>query len=97
MDTRLSTAALSPYHWKQLVLWAACDNKRKSALSRDILVARIEANRELIDLKVSAYADEYGVSVERLTEAMLKLDTENVSPTKFHDRLKAELDEENET
>jgi hypothetical protein len=91
MDTRISTGALPPYHLKRLLLWAFCDGKPKSTLAKDIIVARIEANEELINRKVADYAEEYGLSVEALTEVVLQTGIGGKSFKQLHELLEKDV------
>jgi spore cortex formation protein SpoVR/YcgB (stage V sporulation) len=90
MDTRISTAALSPRHYKRLIFLAAIDNTRKASLAKDILVAYIDAHRQEIDLKLADCADEYGISVERLSDLILAFDADGQSTARLHEQLEEE-------
>ena len=74
MDKRIATAELPIYHYKRLLLWAFCDRKSKANLAKDVLVARVEANQALIDLKLEEVAKSYGITVEDLVDKVIQAD-----------------------
>jgi hypothetical protein len=91
MDTRFSTAPLPSYHYKRFLFWAFCDRKSKSNLSKDILVARTEANETLIERKLLDYATEYNLSVEELSDLILQANIDGLSFAKLHEGLKEKV------
>lgn len=68
------TAELPIYHYKRFLLWAFSDRKSKANLAKDVLVARVEANQALIDLKLEEVAKSYGITVEDLVDKVIQAD-----------------------
>lgn len=90
MDKRIGTAELPLYHYKRLLLWAFCDRKSKANLAKDILVARVESNQVLIDLKLAEAASSYGLSVDDLIAKIF--DADSGSTKKTAAQLESELE-----
>lgn len=86
-DLRIGTAPLSSYHHQLLLLWAFCDRKTKGMLGKDILVARSESNKQLIDDKLLHFARAYGLTVEELIERIVQADANNQPLSTLQDEL----------
>ena len=65
---------MPPFHEKRLLVWAYCKRQSKTALSQNIIQARVEANIEDIEMMLVDQAKDWDISVEetegRILEAM---------------------------
>lgn len=89
-DTRIGSAEFGGYHYQRHLAWSFCDRQSKAALLRNLAVARIDANQQLIDRKLEYYAHLYGVSVEELLQRIMDADDQKISIAKLHQVLAAE-------
>ncbi|NJL57295.1 hypothetical protein HC928_20740 [bacterium] len=87
VDTRVGSAEFGDYHYTELLKWAFGDRKSKAALLRDIGVARIDANQDLINRKIDYYINLYQKTEEELVERIRQADEEGISIAKLHQTL----------
>jgi hypothetical protein len=90
VDTRVGSAEFGDYHYTELLKWAFGDRKSKAALIRDIGVARVDANQDLINRKLDYYITLYGKSEAELIERIREADEEGISIAKLHQTLAEE-------
>ncbi|MDE5087281.1 MAG: hypothetical protein O4805_09055 [Trichodesmium sp. St16_bin2-tuft] len=64
---------LPPFHERYLLLWAYCKGTSKTALSQNIVQARLEANREDIEIMLQQQANDWGISLEEATARILAI------------------------
>lgn len=64
---------LPPFHEKRLLIWAHCKRQSKTALSQNIIQARVEANLEDIKMMLVDQAKDWGISVEEAEARILDL------------------------
>ena len=64
---------LPPFHEQWLLLWAYCKGTSKTALSQNIIQARVEANRSDIEIMLEQQAKDWGVSVEEARAKILSI------------------------
>jgi hypothetical protein len=86
-DTRIGSAEFGEYHYQEFLHWSFCDRQSKAALLRNVAVARTDANQQLIDRKMAAYAQLYKISLEQLKERVRLADEEKISIAKLHETL----------
>jgi hypothetical protein len=89
-DTRIGSAEFGEYHYQEFLNWSFCDRQSKAALLRNVAVARTDANQELIDRKMEAYAKLYNLTTEQLRERIREADERGVSIAKLHQNLAKE-------
>ena len=86
--SRISTAELGSYYLKFLLLWALVENQSKGAFAANIIKARVDANKNGIQAGLEHYANEYGLTVEEMSNIVVQLDSEGRSIPQIHAALK---------
>lgn len=83
-DTRISTGELGEYHYQLFLQWAFVQRQSKAAFARNVLVARTDANSEVIHHGLEFYANRYNITVEELCELLAQFDAEKKSISQIH-------------
>lgn len=86
--SRITTAGLGSYYLKYLLLWALVENQAKGAFAANIIKARVDANKDGIVEGLEHYAKEYGLTVEELTDTVIKMDKKGRSIPQIHKDLR---------
>lgn len=90
-DTRISSSAFGDYHYRRFLLWCFVERQTKAAYLRNLAVARIDANQEIIQNIAAHYCELYKLTPEELQDYIYKADQNNVSISMLHDRLESGL------
>ena len=64
---------LPPFHEKWLLLWAYCKGTNKTALSQNIIQARIEANMGNIEVMLEQQAKDWNISTDAARARILNI------------------------
>ena len=64
---------LPPFHEQWLLWWAYCKGTSKTALSQNIIQARVEANREDIQIMLEQQAQAWGISLDETKAKILAI------------------------
>lgn len=90
-DTRISSAEFGDYHYRRFLLWCFAERQSKAAYLRNMAVARVDANQDVINNISSHYCQLYDLSLEELQEYIYLADLNGVSISMLHDRLEQGL------
>lgn len=86
-DTRVFTSELGDYHYQKFLQWAFVERQSKAAFARNIVCARTESNKDIVQDGLEFYAGRYGITVEVLIEAIAEMDGKKMSVSQIHQAL----------
>ncbi len=75
-NRRLSLNPFSDFHYKWGKLWAFAKNRSLAKMIVDVFEARVEANREDIELMIRDIAEQRGLTYEELVAQVMDSDEE---------------------
>lgn len=75
-NRRLSLSPFSDFHYKWGKLWAVAKNRSLAKMIVDVFEARVEANREDIELMIRDIAKQRGITYEELVDQIMNADEE---------------------